>query len=449
MAAPPARGPRAAPPHTIPPSQSPVIEVVDPTQQYEAEWAQRVEVLRANGVPLHGVGTRYLSEGCYGDDVGELQRYLQSGGYLATGEFNAGFFGSLTREAVRAWQLDHDVPPTGGFGELSRQAYLHERSSYSDSVLRSSFLSPRSSRRADSLRRAQARRKQLARQERALERARQGAGGQHLLLGAGVALLASQAAYWAWKHGMVRLSRRGRAEAPPAHTARPRTPRARPPTAPRAPGDTPPRPPQKSKIVKLEGEIDRREMLNYWNGALERDRPAASADALHDGGYRPVDDARHGAVVPDFGRAGPAPATGFSNTGWGTDAEWGAGRAIDATSSNTEYALHFDDERGVYAGGAAPGASASPAAEPWRSKYNTDSYSPALPSGGARAGSFSPFGGYVQPTAERPRRVVDRRSVPDGPADVRLADITGAGLGATPKLDGSMSVRDAMMLSEE
>jgi len=32
---------------------------------------------------------------------------------------------------------------------------------------------------------------------------------------------------------------------------------------------------------------------------------------------------------------------------------------------------------------------------------------------------------------------------------VRLADITGAGLGATPKLDGSMSVRDAMMLSEE
>lgn len=98
------------------------------------EWNHQLDVLRSNSVPVHSLGVRYLSEGLFGDDVSELQRYLQSEGYLATGEYNSGFFGAMTREALRAWQVDHDVPATGGFGELSRMAYLHERSAYSREV---------------------------------------------------------------------------------------------------------------------------------------------------------------------------------------------------------------------------------------------------------------------------------------------------------------------------
>lgn len=64
----------------------------------------------ANGeVPMY----RSLGSGSDGADVEQLQRYLQSTGYLSEDASIDGEFGSGTRTAVKAWQDDHGLEKTG------------------------------------------------------------------------------------------------------------------------------------------------------------------------------------------------------------------------------------------------------------------------------------------------------------------------------------------------
>jgi peptidoglycan hydrolase-like protein with peptidoglycan-binding domain len=60
-------------------------------------------------VPMY----RELSSGSEGTDVEQLQRHLQEGEYLAADVEIDGKFGGTTRNAVKAWQDDHDLKKTG------------------------------------------------------------------------------------------------------------------------------------------------------------------------------------------------------------------------------------------------------------------------------------------------------------------------------------------------
>lgn len=64
---------------------------------------------------------RNLTLGSAGSDVGFLQQYLITGGYLRIAAAT-NFFGPLTKTAVASWQAEHNVanPGTGYFGALSR-----------------------------------------------------------------------------------------------------------------------------------------------------------------------------------------------------------------------------------------------------------------------------------------------------------------------------------------
>lgn len=44
---------------------------------------EEIEVLNSRGVAVHDFGTNFLYEGCYGEDVNQLQRYLQEEGASA------------------------------------------------------------------------------------------------------------------------------------------------------------------------------------------------------------------------------------------------------------------------------------------------------------------------------------------------------------------------------
>lgn len=64
----------------------------------------------ANGdIPMY----RSLGSGSEGTDVEQLQRYLQSTGYLSEDATIDGEFGGGTRTAVKAWQDDHGLKETG------------------------------------------------------------------------------------------------------------------------------------------------------------------------------------------------------------------------------------------------------------------------------------------------------------------------------------------------
>ncbi len=67
--------------------------------------------------------TRSLTVGSRGDDVTALQNYLKS-----TGNFSGtatGYFGSITKAAVAAWQTANGVSPAAGyFGTISRAKYV-------------------------------------------------------------------------------------------------------------------------------------------------------------------------------------------------------------------------------------------------------------------------------------------------------------------------------------
>ncbi len=66
-----------------------------------------------------GIMNRNLSSGSRGDDVRGLQEFLVEQKLLATAP--TGYYGSLTADAVRAWQVREGVSPAGSIGPVSRE----------------------------------------------------------------------------------------------------------------------------------------------------------------------------------------------------------------------------------------------------------------------------------------------------------------------------------------
>jgi len=79
-----------------------------------------LSVAPASAQTVSTVFTTNLTVGSRGADVTRLQTILNAGGYLMVAP--TGYFGSLTRAAVAAWQQSAGVPSTGYFGPLSRAA---------------------------------------------------------------------------------------------------------------------------------------------------------------------------------------------------------------------------------------------------------------------------------------------------------------------------------------
>lgn len=68
--------------------------------------------------------TRDLTMGVRGDDVTCLQNYLTSTGHFTYSGGATGYFGSVTKTAVSAWQAANSVSPAAGyFGAISRAKY--------------------------------------------------------------------------------------------------------------------------------------------------------------------------------------------------------------------------------------------------------------------------------------------------------------------------------------
>ena len=68
--------------------------------------------------------TRDLQMGVKGDDVKCLQTYMTSTGHYTYSGGATGFFGSITKAAVSAWQAANSISPTAGyFGAKSRAKY--------------------------------------------------------------------------------------------------------------------------------------------------------------------------------------------------------------------------------------------------------------------------------------------------------------------------------------
>lgn len=68
--------------------------------------------------------TQNLGHRSRGDDVTCLQRYLIAKGYMH--EEATGFYGLVTRQAVGAWQLAHNIGDSGVWGPVSRILYAEE-----------------------------------------------------------------------------------------------------------------------------------------------------------------------------------------------------------------------------------------------------------------------------------------------------------------------------------
>ncbi|KKT29660.1 MAG: hypothetical protein UW15_C0008G0026 [Parcubacteria group bacterium GW2011_GWC1_44_10] len=84
--------------------------------------------LPTSGAPTASAGacgfTRDLTMGARGDDVTCLQNYLTSTGHFSFSGGATGYFGSVSKNAVAAWQAANGVSPTAGyFGALSRAKY--------------------------------------------------------------------------------------------------------------------------------------------------------------------------------------------------------------------------------------------------------------------------------------------------------------------------------------
>src|SRR3989338_5391210 len=68
--------------------------------------------------------TRSLTVGSRGDDVTCLQKYLTSTGHYTYSGGATGYFGSITRTAIAAFQSANGVSPAVGyFGSISRAKY--------------------------------------------------------------------------------------------------------------------------------------------------------------------------------------------------------------------------------------------------------------------------------------------------------------------------------------
>ena len=68
--------------------------------------------------------TAGLAFGATSAEVSRLQRDLQALGYL---DVVSGYFGPLTRDAVRRFQIDRAIDPTGSYGPLTRAAMAVDR----------------------------------------------------------------------------------------------------------------------------------------------------------------------------------------------------------------------------------------------------------------------------------------------------------------------------------
>lgn len=64
-----------------------------------------------------------LGEGDFGPEVKDLQRALMELGHLKGDDNLTGYFGPLTKRAVKDFQAAHGLPPTGYWGELSRNGF--------------------------------------------------------------------------------------------------------------------------------------------------------------------------------------------------------------------------------------------------------------------------------------------------------------------------------------
>jgi len=58
--------------------------------------------------------------------VAALQHFLAEEGF-ASQRHVTGLFGPPTAAALRRWQRERGVPPSGTFGDISRLAYLHQQ----------------------------------------------------------------------------------------------------------------------------------------------------------------------------------------------------------------------------------------------------------------------------------------------------------------------------------
>ena len=73
---------------------------------------------------LSALGERFLEDGSQGDDVKELQRFLQGTGHFTHKDGPTGYFGPATTAAVKQWQGKYGLPQSGGFGAQSRATYV-------------------------------------------------------------------------------------------------------------------------------------------------------------------------------------------------------------------------------------------------------------------------------------------------------------------------------------
>ncbi|KAH7619215.1 hypothetical protein Ndes2526B_g06168 [Nannochloris sp. 'desiccata'] len=89
------------------------------------QYQSRASKLRSRGVDVYEFGNRNLREGCFGEDVLQLQNWLADETYYnpVDGGYT-GYFGSVTKEALQAWQRDNGLEATGHFDSVSKSAYL-------------------------------------------------------------------------------------------------------------------------------------------------------------------------------------------------------------------------------------------------------------------------------------------------------------------------------------
>ena len=83
-----------------------------------------LRALERAGVSVHALGERFLEDGSQGDDVKELQRFLQGTGHFTHKDGPTGYFGPATTAAVKQWQGKYGLPQSGGFGAQSRATYV-------------------------------------------------------------------------------------------------------------------------------------------------------------------------------------------------------------------------------------------------------------------------------------------------------------------------------------
>ncbi|KAK9811908.1 hypothetical protein WJX72_012242 [[Myrmecia] bisecta] len=107
-----------------PKSRATRASVVD---DFAAEYTSRIQQLKGQGVRVYDFGMDHLHEGCDGKEVAALQDYLHEEGFFNAPQGSTGFYGAITTQSVKAWQTSQNIPPTGSFGNLSREVYLQQQ----------------------------------------------------------------------------------------------------------------------------------------------------------------------------------------------------------------------------------------------------------------------------------------------------------------------------------